>query len=38
MLAPKPKRKAPAKRKKTSKSPDETPSPLGQDMDSEPLL
>ena len=37
MLAPKPKRKTPAKRKKTSKSPEETPSPLGEDMDSEPL-
>jgi hypothetical protein len=38
MLAPKPKRKTPAKRKKASKSPDETPSPLGQDTDTEPLL
>ena len=38
MLTPKPKRKTPGKRKKTSKSPEETPSPLGQDVDSEPLL
>ncbi len=38
MLVPKPKRKSSSKRKKISKSHAETPSPLGQDTDNEPLL